>query len=268
MPLLKTSSTKKTVNKHRNRRSPNSILEDRRVIDHEKKIEKWGVVGYNNGGGHRFNQIYMQGSLKKKILDYVLEELKKHPDIMVLGPGEGHDTAMLKSVLEQYGVKPVIDALNLYKGTLDKNLIKKKIIRADLSVDKTFEHINFFDDPKLVKKLMANYHLVIAPKSVGVFTNSRAFSLYQVALMLKPKGRAYVEITFDFMKDPEFFKNGVNKTKIVSEFSKQKTIAIRMLSSFLKKQKLDWEYDISVLEESIINSDSAFGFFVEINRIK
>ena len=257
---------KREANRYRNKRPACEILNQELVIDHKNKIEKWGVVGRNNGGSHRFEQIY-GGRLRKKILDFVLDELKQHPEIMVLGPGEGHDTALLKLELEKYGIKPEIDALNLYKGTLDKELIKKRIIRNDLSADKVFEQINQHDDSKLVKRLFENYHLVIAPKSVGVFNKSRAFSLYQVALMLKPNGRAYVELTFDFRKDLNFFKNGPNKSKMLLEVEKQRTIALRMIDSFLKNHKLNRKFEISVLKDTIIEHDICYDFFIEIKRI-
>ena len=154
---------KREANRYRNKRSICEILNHKLVVDHKRKFEKWGIVGRNNGGEHRFEHIYYKRSLKKKILDFILEELKQYPEVMVLGPGEGHDTALLKLELEKYGVNPEIDVLNLYKGTLDKDLIKKRIIRNDLSADKAFEQINLFDDFNHVKKLFENYHMVIAP---------------------------------------------------------------------------------------------------------
>jgi hypothetical protein len=85
--------------------------------------------------------------------------------------------------------------------------------------------------------------------------------------MLKPKGRAYVELTFDFMKDPNFFKNGPNKSKIALEIEKQRIIALRMIDSFLKHHELNRKYEISVLKDTIMEDNVCYDFFIEIKRI-
>lgn len=210
-------------------------FENKRDIHHhigpkiKKGFENWGSEF--NGNRNRYEEIYRY-KLKEEVSNFILNDLKKHPEVMILGPGIGYDTAILKKELESIGIKPTIDVLNIFKSTLDKKLVEKKIIREDLSREKVFEHINSIADSEIINKVKGKYDVIVAPASVGYYSTSPPYTLFQTALMLSKKGRAFVEVALI---------NNLKKNAI----EKILKIAPRMIEVFNKTHNLDLKYEFS-----------------------
>jgi hypothetical protein len=222
MPKIDPSKNYKQINQRK-------LFETTASCKYGHKKMQWT---HNNGGKQRFLEIYKQ-DLKNKVLDFILYDLKKHPEIIVLGPGLGHDTILLKKELESYGIKPMIDTLNLTQRELDEKVAKK--IREDHSQPfLPFEKINEVEHSVIVKKLKHKYDIFVAPASVGTHTKSAPYALFQSSLLLKVGGRGFIEI---FLID----RKGFNEIEI----------AKRMLKAYNKTAKEKVEVDFKFLEDTL-----------------
>ena len=286
--------------KHVNKRPLSKRLIYSDVLDVKNNRELWRENNKNHGHPERYQDIYVK-QLKNGVLDFILNDLQKHPDIMVLGPADGHDTVELKVQLEKYGIKPKLDVINFYKDTLNKQYLQNKSIRTDFSQNKAFEKLNFIDDISLINEIFEKYHLVIAPKSMGYYTSSESFTLYQSALLLQKGGRAYIEINHDTpdykiltTKDlSPIAQNGFSLSdyidrnyklnlpeKIIKKINTQLIVAKRMLQAFARAHNLDREYKFRIVPESIETgscryypgandiSVGSLNLFIQIDRIK
>lgn len=219
-------------NKHKiNKRRIIEDLKDVEKYTRQTKTEPWL---YRDGGKRRYKEIYVE-ELKNKVLNFILNDLKKNPEIIILGPGIGHDTAILKRELESYGINPQIDVFNLTKFALDESLLKQKIIRNDYSKQfLAFEKINEIEHATLVKKIKHKYDIFVAPASVGRYTNSVPYALFQTSLILNKGGRGYIECVF-------IDRKGFDEIKI----------AQRMLAAYNKTAKEKVKIDLKILKETL-----------------
>ncbi|GEM_PF-2261046 len=236
----------KQNNPTKNRRPENSSLANFK----KTKYEGWQ---YCDGGFHRYEQIYKE-NLNHKPLNFLLHELKVHnPQVMILGPGKGHDNTIFKSELEDYGVNLHIDTLG-YSKTIDKELLSQEIIRKDyspnISKPLAFEHINPIEHPKLANKIIGKYHLVIAERSIGVYGESKPYALFQASLLLAKKGRAYIDINY---KAP--IKQILDVTG-------------RMINAYNKINKLNLKFKIQEIKELSGKNEDTKYTYIQIDRLE
>jgi len=150
------------------------------------KKESWPAFGK----AHRFEIIYVK-KFKQLPLEFLKKNKNKKPKIMILGAGLGEDIKLLKTELQKDNIKPNVDVFSLTKSISET---AKKEIRKDYSINKALETINFKENKRLVSKIKEKYDLVIAPLSVGVYTDHVAYNLFLTSKLLRPKGKAYVEV--------------------------------------------------------------------------
>jgi|GEM_PF-1847785 len=145
--------------------------------------EVWGV----NGTKGRFNDIYIM-EYNRKPLIHLLNLNRKSKDqlhIMILGSGKGEDTLELNKYLKSNKVDCKIDVFNLKKEVFAKSVAK--IINQDYSEDIPFEK---YSNSKLENK----FDLVVSSMGVGIHTYWPELALIKSALMLKPGGKAFVDL--------------------------------------------------------------------------
>ena len=236
----------KKENPTKNRRPENSSLANFK----KTKYEGWNGC---DGGFHRYEQIYKE-NLNHKPLNFLLHELKVHdPQVMILGPAKGHDNAILRSELDDYGVNLHIDTLG-HSKTIDKELLSHDIIRRDYSphISKAlaFEHINQIEHPKLANSIKGKYHLVIAERSIGVYGESRPYALFQASLLLAKGGRAYIDINYKVQTKPIL------------------DVANRMINAYNKANKINLKFKIQEIKElSGENKDTKYTY-IQIDRLE
>jgi len=233
-------------NPTKNRRPENRELENFKKI----KYEGWS---YCDGGFHRYKKIYSE-NLNNKPLNFILNDLKVHdPQVMILGPGKGHDSAILKSELQEFGVNLNIDTLG-YSKTIDKELLIHEIIRKDysphISKATAFEHINQIEHPKIAKEIIGKYHLIIAERSIGVYGKSKSYAIFQTSLLLAKGGRAYIDL--DYNKP---IKQIIDITK-------------RMIHAYNKTNKQNLEFKIQEIKELSGKDKETKYTYIQIDRLK
>ncbi len=233
-------------NPTKNRRPVNEILKETK----EKGYEGWDGC---NGGVNRYRKIYKE-YLNDRPLNFILEKLKvKEPQIMILGPGEGYDSALFKRELHEFGVDAHMDTLGFSK-TVESELFASKDIRNDYSphISKAipFEHINPIEHPQLVKEIQGKYHLVIASNSIGYYAESNSYALFQSSLLLTKGGRAYIDL---------------NYTKPLKEIMK---VTERMINAYNKANKTSLKFRIKGLEDTYFRETHNDLIYVQIDRIE
>jgi hypothetical protein len=214
-----------------NKRKQISLLKRVEVKTKQWRAEEWLI---NNGSKARFHEIY-KIELKDRVLSFILNDLKKHPEIIVLGPAQGHAATCLKKDLASYGIDSKIDVFNITKYALDSELLKQKTIRKDHSKEYLpFERINEIEHAKLAKEIKHKYDVFVAPASVGWFTNSVPYALFQSSLLLKKNGRGYLQTLIIDKK---------NYNEI--------TIAKRMVEGYNKTAKEKVEIEFKMIKDTI-----------------
>ena len=171
----------------------------------QNKKEKW----YSFGDVKKFHEVY-ELKFQGKPLNFLIKQKNKKPNIMVLGAGEGKDLKLLKRFCKKHKKEPVIDVLSLTKA-LPKTV--KKIVNKDYSNNKALETIDLERDKKLISEIKNKYDLVMAPLSVGVYTNHQTYNMFLSAMMLKNEGRTYIQVRFtkDLEKRFDRFVKAYNK---------------------------------------------------------
>ncbi|NCP72103.1 hypothetical protein GW835_01775 [archaeon] len=247
-PSISESIKNTRENPTKNRRKLNETLERSK----SQQYEGWRGC---DGGFQRYKEVFKK-SLNDRPTNFLLEELKVHnPNVMMLGPGKGHYAALFKKELESIGVNIHIDTLGFSK-TIDKELIRDELIRKDhsphISKATAFEHINPKEHPKLIKKIKGKYHLVIGERSVGLYGESKPYAIFQTALLLEKRGRAFLDVQFtkETLKD-------------IVEVSK------RMLRAYNKANNTDLEYKITALKDTLVTSQDlrTQAIYIQIDRV-
>lgn len=158
-------------------------------VDGQKR-DHWPFHGQKT----RYRQIFTT-ILRKDPINHLIKTKNKKPKVMVLGPGEGNYISNFSSELRSHNINPRIDVLGLQK-TINPELLKRKIVRRDLSRGVALEDIS--GNPKanrrLISRIKGKYDLVMAPASVGLHTLYPALNVFNVSCMLKKGGVAYIEV--------------------------------------------------------------------------
>ena len=195
---------------------------------------------------------------------FFLKQLgKKNPQVLFGGVSKGEYITPFRERLRKEKINPKIDVFNL-----TKIFSKNRNVRSDLSIGQALETIasNPEKYSAQIKRMKERYDLVICPSGVGMHTLYPAFNVFSVALMVKPKGRAYVEIPTKIFVEEQSINNKEtypsNQVKrIQTQIDNIEKIVQRMLNSHYKKD-VSSEYNIVVLGKS----KSRNGVFVRIDR--
>ena len=165
------------------------------------KKEKWPAFGQE----YRYIHAFIKKFSEKPFLH--LKKIKKEkPKIMVLGAGLGVDLIEFKKALNLIKINPTIDVLSLTKSLSPR---AKKIVNKDYSQNKAIETIDFKKETKLASNLKSKYDLVVAPLSVGVYTDHPSYNMFLTSLMLNKNGKAYIELGEFKLKTVTRFKKFV-----------------------------------------------------------
>jgi hypothetical protein len=200
------------------------------------KKELWPV----NGQINRFKEIY-KNIYKNEPIKFLLSLKKRDPKIMILGAGEGSDIKLLRDELLEKKLKPIIDVFSI-KKTLEKD-VKQNIVRKDFSKSIPFEHIDprIKEHNEIIKATKGQYDLVMAPFSVGVYTNSISTILLNSAMLLAKNGRAYIQVKLDFLDPIQLPEN-----KMGFELKQEhKLMFNRFVNTINKKENVDYKYKLS-----------------------
>lgn len=216
------------------------------------EYENW--IGCD-GNIKRYRTIFYK-ELDFRPINFLLDELKmKKPEIMILGPGKGYYAAEFKKDLrDNYGVEINIDALGFSK-TIDSKLLDKNIRKdysPNVSKATAFEHINPIEHPNLVKNIKGKYHLVIGERSVGLYSESKSYAIFQTSLLLAKRGRAYIDI--------QYTKENLRNILI---------IASRMINAYNKKNRTNIKLKITALKDTYVEpkDKSKKSIYIQIDRI-
>lgn len=155
----------------------------------KNKKEYWPAFGKE----HRFEIVYYK-KFKKLPIEFLKKSKNKKPKVMILGAGLGEDIKLLKAELQKNNVNPSVDVFSLTKSI---SKTAKKEIKKDYSINKALETINFKEHSKLINNIKEKYDLVVAPLSVGVYTDHVAYNLFITSKLLNKNGKAYVEVLKD-----------------------------------------------------------------------
>jgi len=210
----------------------------------QNKKESW----YSFGNKNKFYEVY-ELKFHGKPLDFLINHKSKKPNIMVLGAGEGRDLQLLKKFCEKYKKEPIIDILSLTK-TLPEDI--KKIVNKDYSNNRALETIDLERDKKLISEIKNKYDLVMAPLSVGVYTNHPTYNIFLSAMMLKKEGRTYIQVRHT--KDLEKRFN-------------------RFVETYNKQNKTNYKFKLGLIDakeykqNKILNKYYTKYMFFEIKRI-
>lgn len=219
------------------------------------KTDVWPNQGEIRGINLGKKNVYIQNSykriystiLKKDPITHLIKKGNKKPDVLVLGPGAGHDILLLKSELLRNQINPRIDVLGIQK-TIDP-LILEKVVDKDLSSGKALEEIA--QEPgknkKIISKLKERYDMVVAASSAGLHTLYPAFNVFNISAMLKKGGVAYIEVpTKERINDKEKGHFGVpetHRTRMINQLERLPEIVTRLLESYGgKKYSQDFSF--------------------------
>lgn len=220
----------------------------------------------HNGKTERYKQIFFD-ILKREPINHLIKNKNPKPNIMILGPGEGHYISELKIELAPYKINPKIDVLGLQK-TIDQALLKNKTIRRDFSRGKALEEIS--ENPKANKKLISiiseKYDLVMAPASVGLHTLYPAFNVFNVSCMLRKGGVAYIEIpTAEVIKRTQFKVPEKHRARMIAQLEKLPEIVKRFLKSY-KGEEYSQEFKFSKMDYQLEEFDNPTGSQKNLKR--
>lgn len=173
------------------------------------KKESWPAFGDT----YRYEHIFVKKFRKKPLLH--LKKIKKtNPRVMILGAGLGRDLKLFKEDLNKLRIDPTIDVFSLTKS-LSKE-VKRDVVSTDFSRKKALETISPVKDRKMIGQIKGKYDLVVAPLSVGVYTDHLSYNLLLTSLMLNKNGKAYIEVEKYDMQAKERFN------RFVELYNKQK----------------------------------------------
>ncbi|MEI8364707.1 MAG: hypothetical protein WCF78_04620 [archaeon] len=198
-----------------------------------EKKEHWPAFGEKN----RFDYTYVT-KFKNLPIMHLKSINKKNPKIMILGAGSGRELIELKDILKKEKINPEINVFSLTKS-LDKD-IEKKIVNKDYSINKAIENIDPKRDKQIIKENIGKYDLVVAPLSVGVYTDHVAYNMLLTSLLLRKHGKAYIEVNdnsqnltrykrFIELYNKQFTKNYefiINEIKLDRKLTNQKYFEI------------------------------------------
>ncbi len=192
----------------------------------ETKKESWPSFGQEN----KYFQVYFV-KFKEKPIEFL--KTKKNPKIMVLGAGEGKDLKLLKNEFRD----AKIDVFSLTKS-LNKD-IKRNVINRDHTIFVALESLDsrFKKHRQLIEKLKNKYDLVIAPLSVGIYTNYPVFNIFRSSMMLRKKGQCFIEI---YTRE--------NVEKIFNKF----------VEVYNRQQKTKYSFEIKKINQNADNTRSYY----------
>lgn len=223
------------------------------------KKDIWPNQGEIKGLNFGKRNVYIQNSykriystiLRKDPINHLIKKRNKKPNVLVLGPGVGHDIVLLKLELQKNQINPKIDVLGIQK-TIDPLLLERKIVDKDLSSGKALEEIS--QDPKnkkIISKLKERYDLVIAASSAGLHTLYPAFNVFNVSAMLRKGGVAYIEVpTKERINDSlkgNFGIPEIHRTRMINQLERLPEIVTRFLESYGGK-KYAQEFNFSTID--------------------
>lgn len=222
------------------------------------KTDVWPNQGEIRGVNLGKKNVYIQNSykriystiLKKDPITHLIKKGNRKPDLLVLGPGAGHDIVLLKLELQKNKINPRIDVLGIQK-TID--LLLEKVVDKDLSSGKALEEIS--QEPgknkKIISKLKERYDMVVAASSAGLHTLYPAFNVFNISAMLKKGGVAYIEVpTKERINDKEKGHFGIpekHRTRIINQLERLPEIVSRFLESYGGK-KYAQEFSFSTID--------------------
>ena len=178
-------------------------------------IDRWKQSGQQE----RFSEIFLN-TLHGEPLKFLRKSTDKKPEVLFLGAGSGKYLPEFKTELLKNNIDPQIDVLSI-QNSLDPKV--KPIVREDHSTGDSLETIvskgrkikgeitdeklsSFMANRKLTSSLVGKYSLVMGSYSVGFHTNYPASNVFNTCLMLKPGGRAYIQIPrFNYVFKQELF---------------------------------------------------------------
>lgn len=204
-------------------------------------IDRWKQSGQQE----RFSEIFLN-TLHGEPLKFLKKSVEKKPEVLFLGAGSGKYLPEFKTELLKNNIDPQIDVLSI-QNSLDSRV--KPIVREDHSTGDSLETIvskgreikgeitdqklaSFMVNRKLTSSLVGKYSLVMGSYSVGFHTNYPASNVFNACLMLKPGGRAYIQI-------PRF--NYVFRTELLSLRNKRLTLSEKRKIILAEAKKYKFE---------------------------
>lgn len=220
----------------------------------------------HNGKTERYKQIFFD-VLKREPINHLIKNKNSKPNIMILGPGEGHYISELQIELAPYKINPKIDVLGL-QNTIDRSLLQNKTIRKDFSRGQALEEIS--ENPKANKKLISiiseKYDLVMAPSSVGLHALYPAFNVFNVSCMLRKGGVAYIEVpTTEVIKRPQFNVPEKHRSRMITQLEKLPEIVRRFLEKY-KGKAYSQEFTFSKIDYQLDELDNPTGQQKDLKR--
>ena len=218
-------------------------------------LDSWKKYGQKE----RYFSLFME-TLHGEPLQFLKKTSEKNPEVLFLGAGKGEYILDFKKELISNKIDPIIDVLSI-QNVLDPKV--RSTIREDHSIGESLETIasksrrfkktdqnlaKIKANRKLTQKMMAKYSLVMAPYSVGFHTNYPASNIFNVCLMLKPKGRAYVQIPrFNYVFRTELLSLRNKKLSLLEK--RAKILEVAKKYKFEKRTNLDPNNNIPYSEK-------------------
>ena len=220
-------------------------------------LDSWKKYGQEE----RYFSLFME-TLHGEPLQFLKKTSEKNPEVLFLGAGKGEYILNFKKDLISNKIDPLIDVLSI-QNVLDRKV--RSTIREDHSIGESLETIasksrrlkekvtdqnlaKIKANRKLTQKMMAKYSLVMAPYSVGFHTNYPASNVFNVCLMLKPKGRAYVQIPrFNYVFRTELLSLRNKKLSLLEK--RAKILEVAKKYKFEKRTNLDPNNNIPYSEK-------------------
>ena len=220
-------------------------------------LDSWKKYGQKE----RYFSLFME-TLHGEPVQFLKKTSEKKPEVLFLGAGKGEYILNFKKDLISNKIEPIIDVLSI-QNVLDPKV--RSTIREDHSIGESLETIasknrrlkekvtdqnlaKIKANRKLTQKMMAKYSLVMAPYSVGFHTNYPASNIFNVCLMLKPKGRAYVQIPrFNYVFRTELLSLRNKKLSLLEK--RAKILEVAKKYKFEKRTNLDPNNNIPYSEK-------------------
>ncbi len=228
------------------------------------KVESWGSYGHKEKYFLLFKTILQNKPIS--FLEKRFSNTNIKPQVMFLGPGKGGYIPVFNSVLYSKKITPEIDVFALTRNLSEE---AKRIVRKDFSSNDTkipFERLNTKTRTKKVKELqeafLHKYDLIMAPLSVGFHTLYPANALFTTALMLKKRGKAYVQISDQFAQQYLFTRSPPMK-KHFEMLNNLPQIFQRFVEAHNKRNNTKLKYTLKKIENS---KDIKKSIFFEITR--
>ncbi len=247
----------RTIKKPKNR----SRIKEKEPRADVKKMEEGLLLDSwkKSGQKERYFSLFIE-TLHGEPLQFLKKTSEKNPEVLFLGAGKGEYILNFKKDLISNKIEPIIDVLSI-QNVLDPKV--RSTISEDHSTGDSLETIasksrrfkktdqnvaQLKANRKLTQKMMAKYSLVMAPYSVGFHTNYPASNIFNVCLMLKPKGRAYVQIPrFNYVFRTELLSLRNKKLSLLEK--RAKILEVAKKYKFEKRTNLDPNNNIPYSEK-------------------